>query len=144
VKEPRWLVGIERRVGFRGSVLLFLGELDLVYGWTLAFPSAASAVSPLNRYFCTMLPLRAWAVLWAGVGLICIYHAFHRYDRFGFIAAIAIKVLWGSLALIGVWYSDVSIASPAIWLSLAGLVWRVSGWAEPLSTIPRDGETGAS
>lgn len=129
----RRLRGLEQRIGFRGSVLLFFAELDFVYGYVLAFPAPETAASPTYRYFSSLLPLRAWALLWVGVGVICFYHALHRYDRFGFVAAIALKILWGSLALIGVWYADVSISTVAIWLSLAGMIWRISAWPEPYS-----------
>jgi hypothetical protein len=130
-----WLHRLNIRIGLRGSVLLFFGELDLVYAYVLAFPSERTASTPIYQYFGSLAPLPAWGLLWATVGLICIYHAFHRYDRFGFVAAIAIKVLWGLLSLLGVWFADVSISSVAIWLSLAGLVWRLSGVTEPITEL---------
>jgi hypothetical protein len=122
---------VAHRVGLRGGALLFFAELDLLYGYGLAFPSPLSAASGTNRYFASLLPLRAWSVLWFGVALICLYHAFHRYDRPAFIAAIGIKMLWGTFSLIGVIYADVPIGSMAIWLSLAGLVWILSKVREP-------------
>lgn len=126
-----WLRSVRHRVGRRGAALLFFAELDLVYGLVLAFPSGASASSATNRYFATVGPLDVWAVLWIFVGLVCLWCAFQRYDRYGYNAAILLYVLWGGLALLGVWFFDVPPTAPAIWLSLAGLVWVLSGWREP-------------
>ncbi len=110
---------------------MFFAGLDLVYGYSLANPTAGTLTSPTNRFFASVLPLPAWACVWITVGLICLWHAFHRYDRFGFSAAVLIKMLWGILALVGVITAGVSPSVPAIWLALAGLVWVLSGWREP-------------
>lgn len=131
----RWYRAVRHRVGYRGAALLFFAELDLVYAWVLAFPTPEVRTSATNQYFATLLPLHAWAMLWAVVGALCLYHAFVRYDRLGFIAAVLLKVIWGGFALLGNWFADVPASSPAIWISLAGLVWVLSGWREPgLST----------
>lgn len=117
------------RVGRRGASLLFFAELDLIYGYALAFPPT-SGLSVTNRFFASLLPLDFWAGLWTATGLVCLVCAFRRYDRPAFMAAIALKVLWGGFALIGVWFADVPVASGAVWISLAGLVWILSGWRE--------------
>lgn len=122
-----------RQVGRRGASLLFFGTLDLVYAWAMYTNDPAAAVTNSTyRWIDTIAPLDVWAVVWAVVGLVCLYHAFHHYDRFGFIAAIGIKVVWGLLCLAGVAYGEVSVGSVGIWLGLAGLVWIISGWREPI------------
>jgi hypothetical protein len=62
---------------------------------------------------------------------VCLFHALHWYDRYGFIAAIGIKVVWAILSFAGWLMADVTLGSVAIWLGLAGLVWIISGWPEP-------------
>lgn len=130
-KSPRWQQ-FRHVVGRRGDCLLFFGGLDLVYAWAMwtARPLAIETNSTY-QWVSALAPLRSWAVLWACVGVICIWHAFRHYDRFGFVAAIGIKMAWGLTCLIGWSLDDVSLGSVAIWLGLAGLVWRISGWAEP-------------
>lgn len=129
VTQRGWRV-VRHHVGRRGAFLLFLAEVDLFYAYALAFPTRTSAANATNQWFATMLPLDAWACLWFAVGLICLFYAFQRHDRLGYIAAIFIKVVWTGLSLIGMWFADVAVSGPAIWLSLAGAVWVISGWRE--------------
>lgn len=124
-----WHRRVHYRLGRRGESLLFFGGLDLVYAWSLL--TAPPGANPTYDFFATVAPRDAWAVLWCVVGVICIYHALQRYDRFGFVAAIGIKVLWGLISAVGCVTAGVSVGSVGIWLGLAGLVWRISGWAEP-------------
>jgi hypothetical protein len=118
------------KVGRRGAALLFFAELDLIYGFFLAFPSPDAARSPTNLYFASLASLDLWAIPWVFVGLMCLFFAFQRYDRMAYASAIAIKVLWGGLAIIGIGFADVPVSAGAIWISLAGLVWVLSGWRE--------------
>jgi hypothetical protein len=120
-------------VGRRGGSLLLFGVLDLIYAWLMYSATPARvAGSPVYRWFAEVFPgLGGWATLWAAVGVICIYHAFHHYDRFGFVAAIGIKVVWALLSLAGWIMSDLSAVWAPIWFGLAGLVWIIAGWPEP-------------
>ena len=122
---------MRHRIGRRGAFLLFLTELDIFYACLLAWPTPATVGNATNRWFVTLLPLDAWAAIWAAVGAVCLVFAFSRYDRPAFGAAILIKALWTGLSLLGVWFADVPISTPAIFLSLAGAVWVISGWREP-------------
>jgi hypothetical protein len=131
VKRGKWSRVTHRRLGRRGECLMFFGVLDLVYAWSMFFATPTVLMgNSTYRWVGSIAPLQAWAMLWALVGLICIYHAFQQFDRFGFIAAIGIKVVWGVLSLGGWLVDDVSLGAVGIWLGLAGLVWRISGWRE--------------
>jgi hypothetical protein len=124
----RWL---RHHLGRRGDCLLVFGGLDLVYGWSL-YVADASVIdgNATYRWFATIMPLSAWAMMWWLVGLTCFWHAFRRYDRYGYVAAIGIKMIWGTIAWIGALQDGVSVGAVAVWLGLAGLVWRISGWRE--------------
>jgi hypothetical protein len=72
------------RVGRRGAFLLFLALLDFVYAYGLPFPGAAANTSATYRFLAAVAPLDAWALLWAGVGLVCFVFAFHKKDAPGY------------------------------------------------------------
>ena len=126
-RAGRW---VHAHLGRRGECLVFFGSLDLVYAWSMFTASPANTNATL-QWVGQIAPLTAWGVLWSTVGLICLYHAFQRHDRFGFIAAVGIKMVWGLISLGGAIVENVSVGSVGIWLGLAGLVWRISGWREP-------------
>lgn len=99
---------VRRRVGDRGAALLCLGVFDFVYGWTkLINPDPVSAHSQqlqlIGQLF-PMLPdhttLLVWGYLWWLAGVFCVVNAFRRNDRWGYGAAIGIKVSWISANLI--------------------------------------------
>lgn len=128
-RAGRWL---HAHLGRRGECLVFFGSLDLVYAWSMFTADSRLIQSNATFHWVSgIAPMSAWAVLWTVVGAICLYHAFQQYDRFGFIAAVGIKVVWGLISLGGCATDNVSVGSVGIWLGLAGLVWRISGWREP-------------
>jgi hypothetical protein len=142
-KTPR--LGILRRIGRRGAALLFFAFLDLVYSLSLLSPPAEARNNPSFRYIAAIAPLKFWAVLW-GIGfLACLFYAFRFSDRVGFAVAIAIKVLWGVLYLIGWMFFglDRGYVSAAIWLSLAGWIAIISTWPD-ISRDVLSGGTGGS
>ncbi len=119
-------------LGRRGRVLLFFAGLDLVYAFSLVNPDRASRSTPQFTWLASVAPLWAWALLWGVTGLICLVHAFRRRDRWGFTAAITLKVLWG-VACAGGWLVggvDRGYVSGTVWLFFAGFVWVISGWPE--------------
>lgn len=122
------------RVGRRGEFLLFLTLLDLLYGLSLCRPVAAAAQSPTTAFLAEVMPLAAWGLLWLAVGAVCLTGAFVVADRFAFAAAAGLKVLWGSMFLIG-WLAGVierGWVGAVIWLVFAGVVARLASWPEPL------------
>jgi hypothetical protein len=130
----RWAAeGLGRRVGFRGSALLFFALLDLIYGFSLVAPSREARQSATLRLVADIAPLWAWAALWTFVGLVCLGQAFRRRDQVAFTMAIGIKVLWG-LTMLGGWLLaglDRGYVSAAVWLALAALVGIIGAWPEP-------------
>ena len=122
-----------RRVGHRGSALLFFAILDLIYGFSLLAPSREARRSASLRLAADIAPLWAWAALWTAVGLICLWFAFRRRDSVAFAFAIGIKVLWG-LTSLGGWLFvglDRGYVSATVWLAMAAFVGIIASWPEP-------------
>jgi hypothetical protein len=132
------------RVGLRGTFLLLVAGFDLVYGWTrMIHPDPTfragrqyqllSQIFPLDS---TEASMTVWGMLWWFVAVIAGVSAFKKNDRWGFGAAIGIKVSWlfgnvyawangldGGGGLVAVWvfvlaatilFSCISEASPAM------------------------------
>lgn len=128
-----------RRVGRRGAFLLFLAILDLLYAFSLAVPARASLRSPTVTFIAGIVPLPAWAALWGAVGVLCLAGAFAARDRWAFIGAVLLKLLWGGVFFFG-WAIaglDRGWVSACIWVPLAGVVHLISSWPEPDVTSPR-------
>jgi hypothetical protein len=125
-----------RRVGRRGSALLFFAVLDLIYSFSLYHPAPRAAATPAFVFIAGIVPLWAWATLWLVVGLLCLVGAFVREDSFAWAAAMLLKVLWGSVFLTGWWLAGLERGwvSAAIWLCSAALVALLAGWPEPIGS----------
>ncbi|MEU6710018.1 hypothetical protein ABZ897_00950 [Nonomuraea sp. NPDC046802] len=118
------LTALKRRLSQRGAFLLLLAVFDLVYASGLAWAPAETRATPTYVFLASLLPLGAWAVVWAVVGLLCLVQAWTAQDRFAYTAATALKILWALLHL-GAWAFDVLLRgyiSAAIWLLAAGAV----------------------
>lgn len=123
---------LRRRVGRRGAALLAFALIDILYAGSML--TASDSGLPLNatyQWFGELMPLAAWAAVWALVAAVCTWSALHHYDRAGFVAAIGIKVVWSLLSLAGWVLDDVTLGSVGIWLGLAVVVGVIAGWAEP-------------
>ena len=120
---------LQHRVGRRGCALLFFALLDLIYAASLL----SAPTSGPYRFLAAILPLAAWASLWAAVGLLCLLQAFMRADRAAFAAAALIKVIWGMVQLTGWLIADLyrGYVGAILWLALAAFVLVISGWPEP-------------
>lgn len=127
------LRGLRRRVGRRGAALLFFAFLDIVYCHGLIFPPRGLADQPSFKFLASVMPLWAWGALWGLAGVACLVFAFRRYDMIGFAAAMAIKVLWGLVFLLGAFMAGLErgLVSATIWLALAALVALLGSWPEP-------------
>lgn len=129
----RAAAGLRRRVGHRGSALLFFAVLDFVYCYSLLAPSREARESPTLRFLAEFLPLWVWAVAWGAVGVVCLWYAPRRRDQLAFTAAIGIKMAWG-LTSLGGWLIggvDRGYVTAAVWLVFAGFVGIIASWPEP-------------
>lgn len=122
--------------GNRGSVLLFFGTLDLIYGLSLSAPDEQTRKAPLFVWLASIAPIWVWAATWGVVGVICLWEAFQRQDGAGYASAICLKVFWGSVCVGGWLLGGVGrgYVSATIFLGMAWLLWKISGWAEPGDT----------
>lgn len=124
---------LARRVGHRGSCLLFFALVDLVYSLSLFKPPSQARLSPVLGFIAQVMPLNAWALLWLICGIACLIGAFQRADTWAFVTAVALKSLWGLTLLLGWILVDLERGwvSAAIWLGMAGWVYIISSWPEP-------------
>ncbi len=117
-------------LGRRGCALGFFALLDFVYGFSLWDPPEPTA---LHTWLATVAPLKFWALLWFGVGAVCTAQAFRRNDKLAFGCAAALKVLWGTLCVIGAVTADLprGYVSATIWLCAAAWIGIIATWPEP-------------
>lgn len=84
---PQVLKDLAKRIGRRGSYLLFLAMLDFLYGYSLIVVASQSRFqNPVNL----ILPQQAWGVIWITVGIFCLWQAFVRLDLLG-IARLTLR-----------------------------------------------------
>lgn len=124
---------LRRKVGRRGLFLLFLALLDIIYGQSLFAPAPSSIASGSVYEFASFVaPLRYWAFLWIGIGIILAVFAFKAKDRVGFAVAMFFKILWGGMFLFGWAFAGVDrgYLSAAIWLAFAGVVALIATWPD--------------
>lgn len=128
-KGPSYLGNL---VGRRGSFLLFLAMLDLMYGYSLLFPTAQSLSNPTSLFLVKVLPLWDWGILWLAIGAICLFFAFRAKDAVGFAAAMFLKVIWGTMFLLGWLFAGVErgYLSATFWFAFAFTVYLIAGWPE--------------
>jgi hypothetical protein len=119
---------IARRIGRRGSYLLFLALLDVLFGWSLYTEPGI-----LTKVYNLVLPVEAWGVIWFLVGIACLIQAFARQDRIAFTLAVALKIAWASVTLYS-WLTLPTVprewVSAIIWYAFAGITGIVSYWPE--------------
>jgi hypothetical protein len=118
---------ISARVGRRGAALMFFVVLDAIYA--VALLTAPRPLPPFYGWMDQVMPLTAWAICWAAVGLTCLWYAFRAYDTPAFMAAVAVKVGWGLWSLFGWVVGGVDRAWiwAVIWLGFAGFVYLIAG-----------------
>ena len=116
-----------RRIGRRGTTLLFLALVALLYPIGLAGQPPAA-----RQGYELIAPWQVWAGAWAVTGGLCLAQAFMRRDRVAFTAAVAILLAWGSTAL-AAWLMGINPRgwlSALVWLALGGLIAVISTWTE--------------
>lgn len=123
-----------RRIGRRGTALLFFAFLDSVYAYGLYHPAPEYRRTSSVLFLEAIAPLQLWGTLWLIAGILCLINAFRINDRIGFAGAIAVKVLWGLLFLAGalVVHLDRAYISATLWLCMAGWIAIIASWPEPI------------
>jgi len=116
------------RIGRRGSYLIFLALLDILYGYSILVQAG-----PLFKSVTLFLPDVVWGWIWIGIALICLQQAFVRLDRIGYIFATTIKFVWGTIMLYD-WLTMPLDArgwvAAVIWYAFGILTAIVSNWPE--------------
>lgn len=126
-------VRIRARIGRRGASLAFFALVDLIYAYALAWAPLQTAQGSY-AFLGTILPLWAWAVPWAVVGVLCAFQAVSAEDRVAFAAASALSVGWSVLHLTGWMVGAIprGFVTAAVWAGFAAFVQVIAGWAEPV------------
>lgn len=130
----RHLRAIKARLSQRGTCLLLIAVLDLVYAQGLACADQATRATPTYAFLAGILPLEMWACMWAAVGCLALAQAWVRSDWLAYTAATGLKIAWALLHL-GAWMFGVlprGYVAAAIWLLAAGFVMV-------MSTVPKRG-----
>jgi hypothetical protein len=120
------------QVGRRGTFLLYLGFLDFIYAFYLAFPTPDARNTPTLAFLDRAGSLYGWAALWGVVGALCLFFAFRRKDTIGYTAAIFLKVLWALAFLLGWVFAGLERGwlSAAIWGAFVVVLATHVGWRE--------------
>lgn len=128
----RRALALRHRIGRRGASLLFLALLDTVYGAGLAFITDLGRVNATYQFVAKVAPLEAWAAAWFVVGAVCLAQAFTLRDQLAFGCAVALKMTWGGVTLLGWLLHGVprGYISATIWLAFGAWVFIISGWSE--------------
>src|SRR5262245_13821315 len=114
-----------RRLGFRGAALASFATFDLVWAWSLVDPTSARGLraAPTYHVLLQVAPLRVWALVMAGIGVLCGIQAWMDDDRAAFAAAISIKPVWAALTLATWPLAGLQVLRPTIlFLTLGALV----------------------
>lgn len=115
------------RIGRRGAALLFFFGLDVVYCAGLL--TVPQPLTPFYAWMAGVMPLAAWAAVWGGVALVCLWYAFRVHDTAAFMAAVGLKVAWGMLSFFGWAYGHVDRGwiTAVVWLMFAAFVFLIAG-----------------
>lgn len=127
-KRP-WL----QRPDLRDWFLITIGALALLLGYAYGVADVPHGVRTSLSTATTILPLRAYAALWAAVGLYCIASGLTAHRIGGFTVASTMLTLWAIAYLIGWLLGDPGRGwvTAAIFATLAGGVYCVSGLVDP-------------
>lgn len=111
-------------VGHRGTFLLFLAVLDMLYG--MAIHIQPPHIAPV------VIPWATWGNIWWSVGVILVFGAFQETDRVYYAVAVGLKAAWAAVFLNLAFVRHV----PHMWLDFvlwavfAGVTLAVSTWPD--------------
>lgn len=124
----RFVMNTVYRIGRRGSYLIFLGLLDLLYGYSIIVQAG-----PLFTQVDLYLPDKVWGCIWIGVAIVLFINAPARLDRIGYVAATVIKFVWGTL-MAWAWFVQPNDprgwVAAVIWFAFGILTAIVANWPE--------------
>ncbi|WP_327088528.1 hypothetical protein OIE66_40470 [Nonomuraea sp. NBC_01738] len=127
------LRALNHRIGYRGSVLLFLALWCGGNASRLAWPPPEARGTSTLVYLSTIAPLPVLAVPWALVAILCLVQAFMRADWLAFTALAGLLMIWAVVYLVGGARGVIPQATWAVIIQIvvAGLVVKISRWPEP-------------
>lgn len=125
------------RIGYRGTTLLLLAAIDFAYGLTFIRTDPSQRL--VNRYLEEAIPFATnqtsagiWLVLWWTTGLFCLVNAFRRADRWGYAAAVMLKVAYvAAVVNAGVHGMPNATTRGVVWGFIAAWVMVEARRAEP-------------
>lgn len=130
----RGIRNLTQQIGRRGSYLLFLALLDLIYAFGLNTQTVRSSGNPTTLFLASIMPLTIWSLIWTLVALTCLTHALQPRpkDMPAFYLAMALKIFWAVVFLAGWLLGSVErgYLSTAIWGAFALITLLISGWRE--------------
>jgi hypothetical protein len=125
---------------------LFIAAFDVVYGWTrMIHPEPEVVHGEQYRLLSQIFPVDSpaasmtiWGMLWWFTAVVCAINAFRASDRWGYGAAIGIKVSW----LIGnawAWANGLDGGGGviALWVFVLAIVIRIARVPEPVPALDR-------
>ena len=146
IPHPPWRNFWWSRVGRRGVFLLLIAGFDLVYGWTrMIHPDSTFKSGQQYKLLAQVFPLPSveasmtvWGMLWWFVAVTAAVSAFLPNDRWGYGAAIGIKISW----LFGNGYAwsnglDGGGGSVAVWTFVLAVTMLIATWPESVPEVDR-------
>lgn len=118
---------LKKRIGRRGATLIFLGILDLLFGYSL-ISAPISQIQTVNF----ILPVQAWAAIWTVTGAVSLVQAFKFVDRIAFALASTVMIAWGLIYFANTITNHIvrGWVSTVIWISFGCFIFIVSSWPE--------------
>ncbi|MEV7013090.1 hypothetical protein [Streptosporangium sp. NPDC051022] len=123
----------DHRVGFRGSVLLFLALWSGSQAIRLYWVDPAAVGTPTYAYLASVAPLWTLAIPWCVCAVLCTVQAFAVTDWTAFALTSGVLVGWAVIHLVGGIQGAIPQAywSCIVQVAVAGLILRLSRWPEP-------------
>lgn len=132
-----WREVYRERVGRRGMMLLVIGTLQGLLGWSIILaPPATFGALPAFSLFSQ----QTYAWMWIVPGIIAILGAFSKFGRLeaaAFFFAYLMPFLWG-LAYVVSWWPDhaldvgTTVRAAGLYWCYAAIVLITSGWPDRL------------
>ncbi|MEV0382895.1 hypothetical protein [Nonomuraea sp. NPDC050643] len=124
---------IRARIGRRGASLAFFALVDLAYASVMAWAPPEVTPGSSAAVLARLMPLAAWAIPWAAVGLLCAAHVCAARDLVAFGAASALCAGWSVIHLAGWAFGviDRGFVTAVVWGGFGAFIQVIAGWGEP-------------